>query len=90
MPIINGIEILEAKLLAIQHNERERKMEVDIIRRNAQRLQKLSEDILQVSRMEGGRFTVDIQKNVDINSLILDVIKDIETKYDYDDKKEGS
>jgi hypothetical protein len=49
-----------------------------------------TEDILQVSRMEGGRFTVDIQKNVDINSLILDVIKDIETKYDYDDKKEGS
>jgi two-component system, OmpR family, sensor histidine kinase VicK len=87
MPIINGLEILEEKLSAIQQREHEWKMEFDIIRRNAQRLQKLSEDILQVSRMESGRFTVDIQKNVDINSLISDVIKDIETKYDYGNKK---
>jgi two-component system sensor histidine kinase VicK len=89
MPIINGLEILEEKLSAIQQREHEWKMEFDIIRRNAQRLQKLSEDILQVSRMESGRFTVDIQKNVDINSLISDVIKDIETKYDYETRKVG-
>lgn len=86
MPIINGLEILEEKLSTIQQKEQGWKMEVDIIRRNAQRLLKLSEDILQVSRMESGKFTVDIRVNTDINSLITDVIKDIETKYGYDDK----
>ena len=47
------------------------KREMDIITRNALRLQNLAESILQVSRIESGSFSINIQKDVDIHSLIL-------------------
>jgi signal transduction histidine kinase len=64
--------------------------ELEIVRRNAARLQKLAEDMLQVSRIESGKFTIKAQDKVeDFNSLILDIVKDIEKKYDHTtDKKD--
>ena len=59
---------------------------MDIITRNASRLQNLAESILQVSRIESGSFSINIQKDVDIHSLIFQVIEDIEKKYTYTDK----
>jgi two-component system sensor histidine kinase VicK len=83
MPILNGLEIMEEKL---GDKIRELKREMDIITRNALRLQNLSESILQVSRIESGSFSINIQKDVDIISLISQVIEDIERKYAYTDK----
>ena len=83
MPILNGLEIMEEKL---GDKIREIKREMDIITRNALRLQNLSESILQVSRIESGSFSINIQKGIDIISLISQVIEDIERKYAYTDK----
>ncbi len=83
MPILNGMEILEEKL---GDNVNEYRREIDIITRNASRLQNLAESILQVSRIESGTFNLSIQSNIDIHSLIAQVIEDIEKKYAYTDK----
>lgn len=83
MPILNGMEILEEKLGDKKNKFRR---EIDIITRNASRLQNLAEGILQVSRIESGSFGLIIQKDVDIYDLILQVIDDIEKKYMYTDK----
>ncbi len=83
MPILNVIEILEDKLI---EKKVEFKREMDIIKRNALRLHNLAESILQVSRIEGGRFNLHMQNNVNINVLISQVIEDIKKKYIYTDK----
>jgi len=85
MPIIGGLEMIEARLPSCKEPGEIRE-DLDMISRNASRLQKLSEDILQVSRIENGNFTMHTEQNVNIDSLILDVIKDIEEKYDYTGK----
>ena len=73
MPILNGMEIMEEKLGNVE--KRKYKREMDIITRNAIRLQNLAESILQVSKIESGRFTINIQKDVDIHTVILQVIE---------------
>jgi signal transduction histidine kinase len=57
-----------------------------MITRNASRLQNLAESILQVSRIESGSFSLDIQNNVDLHKLVAQVIEDIEKKYAYKEK----
>jgi signal transduction histidine kinase len=93
MPIIAGLEILEDNLLSSSLLDKEPapaheiKQGLDIINRNALRLQKLSEDILQVSRIESGKFRINIDKeDININSLITETINDIEKKYNYTGK----
>lgn len=86
MPIINGLEILEEKLGA---RKEEFQKELDIITRNASRLEKLAESILQVSRIESRSFHVCIEKDIDIHSLISQVIEDIQKKYLYTNKLNG-
>jgi two-component system, OmpR family, sensor histidine kinase VicK len=83
MPILNGVEILEEKL---GERKTEFKRELDMITRNASRLQNLAESILQVSRIESGSFSLDIQKNVDFHNLVSQVIEDVEKKYAYKEK----
>ena len=77
LPILNGVEILEEKL---GERVNEFKREFDMITRNASRLQNLAESILQVSRIESGSFSLDIQKNVDFHSLVSPVIDDVDKK----------
>jgi signal transduction histidine kinase len=83
MPILNGVEILEEKL---GERKIEFQRELDMITRNASRLQNLAESILQVSRIESGSFSLDIQNNVDLHNLVSQVIEDIEKKYAYKEK----
>jgi signal transduction histidine kinase len=85
MPIVAGIEMIEDKL---GDKVQEIMTELKIVDRNAARLEKLAEDILQVSRIESGTFQINGQNEVDIGSLILDVIKDVERKYQHTDKKD--
>jgi signal transduction histidine kinase len=79
MPILAGVELLESEL---HGNELTPAIKDDlaILSRNAKRLLKLSEDILQASRIETGRLKLYLEQ-VNINALISDVIMDIEKKY---------
>jgi two-component system, OmpR family, sensor histidine kinase VicK len=86
MPIINGLEIMEDKLGS---EKKKFQKELDIITRNASRLEMLAESILQVSRIESGSFQLHMEKDVDIHSLISQVIEDMEKKYLYTDKLTG-
>jgi two-component system, OmpR family, sensor histidine kinase VicK len=83
MPILNGMEILEEKLA---ERKKDFEREIDIITRNASRLQNLAESILQVSKIESGSFNIDKQNRVDFHNLVSQVIEDIEKKYAYTDK----
>jgi signal transduction histidine kinase len=83
MPILNGMEILEEKLGDSIGKYRH---EIDIITRNASRLQNLAESILQVSRIESGTFSLCIHSEIDVHALIAQVIEDVEKKYAYTDK----
>jgi signal transduction histidine kinase len=83
MPILNGMEILEGNL---GDKVKEYRREIDIITRNASRLQSLAESILQASRIESGTFRLSVQSGIDIHSLIAQVIEDIEKKYAYTNK----
>ena len=49
-------------------------------------MQNLAESILQVSRIESGSFSLDIQKNVDFHSLVSPVIDDVDKTYAYKEK----
>ncbi|HZD82429.1 MAG TPA: ATP-binding protein [Nitrososphaeraceae archaeon] len=84
MPIIAGMELLEDKL---GDKAEPVKNELEIVNRNATRLQKLAEDLLQINRIESGKFTIKVRDGVDIIALISDTIKDIEKKYDSTPKK---
>jgi signal transduction histidine kinase len=95
MPIIGGLELLEELLSQITPEQivhREIKRNTDMISRNALRLKKLADDILQASRIEGGVYRLNLQENVNIISLILTTIESIKeimniptnaTKYRY-------
>jgi two-component system, OmpR family, sensor histidine kinase VicK len=72
-PILGLAEVLSSKKGSIeQYNEL-----IDAIIRNARRLEKLTEDILDVTRIESQLLTLNKEK-FDINKQILNVIKDIE------------
>ncbi len=77
MPILGGLELIESKLGNVDHSIKE---ELAIISRNAERLLKLSEDILQASRIETGRLRIYVEQ-VNMAILISEVITDVEKKY---------
>ena len=85
MPIIGGLELIEEK---IKENT-DIKRDLEMVERNAIRLQKLAEDILEVSRIESNSFTLSLEDKVDIHSLITDTVRDIEKKYRYTGKKDN-
>lgn len=68
MPILASIEILEAELG--QKNEW-----LTMIKRNALRLQRLTENILNLSKIESG--SLGLKKELfDLNSLLFEIVKD--------------
>jgi signal transduction histidine kinase len=77
MPILGGLELLESKLRGVDASVKD---ELAIIGRNAERLLKLSEDILQASRIETGRLRLYVEQ-FNLNALITEVITDVEKKY---------
>ncbi len=89
MPIIASIENLKDDIGEIFMIDRGQKMKeiresldssLSIILRNSMRLLQLSEDILQVSKIESGTFKMNME-SVDMNSLIDQVLSDIKKKY---------
>jgi signal transduction histidine kinase len=67
-PILGLSEILESQF-------GERRDEIRIIARNARRLNRLSQDILDVSKIESGSFTLNL-KTIDLGEVISSVIMD--------------
>src|SRR5919106_5671010 len=75
MPIIGYAELLEEEEEGLGHNEK-RKESVTAIIRNAKRLQRLANDILDVTKIESN--TLNIKKEqLNLNDLILNVLEDI-------------
>jgi signal transduction histidine kinase len=67
-PILGLSQILESKF-------GERSEEMKVIARNARRLERLTEDILDVSKIESGALTLNIQ-TIDLDEVISSVIMD--------------
>jgi signal transduction histidine kinase len=91
MPIIGGLELLEERLSQIPQTKKEHqeiKRDIDMINRNALRLKKLADDILQVSRIEGGVYKINMQENVNIIALILAAVDSIKQNYEYSEKRD--
>ncbi|TBR11028.1 MAG: HAMP domain-containing histidine kinase [Candidatus Nitrosotenuis sp.] len=72
MPILVNIELLEQDFG--KDNE-----EIKIIARNARRLQRLTENILSVTKIESGSLKLN-KESFDVNSVISDVIKEETTR----------
>jgi signal transduction histidine kinase len=90
-PIIGGLELLEERLSQIPQGKKvhqEIKRDIDLINRNALRLKKLADDILQVSRIEGGVYKINMRENVNIIALILAAIDSIKQNYEYSEKRD--
>ena len=85
MPILTGADLIQQGLMKQKDKLGKEDFEelfssTSMVMRNASRLMKLSEDILQVSRIESGVFSLNLEE-VDIEKLVRTVIADIEKKY---------
>jgi signal transduction histidine kinase len=54
---------------------------IEVIIRNANRLKRLAEVILEVSNIENGTFRLDEKQRVDLQSIIMGIIDDMRKKY---------
>jgi signal transduction histidine kinase len=93
MPILNGIEMLEESLHHHHTNNKGKKDNdndnnkeinqeiIEVIIRNANRLKRLAEVILEVSNIENGSFKLDEKQRVDLHSIIIGIIDDMRKKY---------
>ena len=79
-PILGGIDLLEERFDRLKD---EAKHELGMITRNANRLQKLAEDMLQIGRIEDRSFILNMEE-VNINSLISCAIDDRKLKITLD------
>ena len=76
-PIIGLIELLKDNYDADRNEYRIRKIELDILARNAKRLERLATDILEVSRIESNTFRLS-KELFDLNDKIRNVISDFD------------
>lgn len=80
-PIIGIMNVLRSRV-----TDYEQQKLFDIVIRNAKRLQRLSEDILDVTRIEGR--TLDIKKEVfDINNAITSILQEYRSQTDRNNNK---
>lgn len=85
MPILSGADLLQEAIDDIKGNIDADKAadlvsNIQLIVRNASKLLKLSEDILQVSRIESGTFRLKVELVV-LEPLIRSTIADVEKRY---------
>lgn len=69
---LNAVQTSAAFLMDAELGERERRRLLDVIRRAASSMNHLIEDLLDVSRMESGAFTVELQR-LDFGALATEV-----------------
>ncbi len=79
MPILNLSELLYSKLKELQQEGKQEEKEMlemsEIILRNANRLHQLTEDILDVTRIESNTLTLR-KERLNLNDVILNVVQD--------------
>lgn len=85
MPILTGADLIQQGLMKQKDKFGKEEFEelfssASLVIRNASKLMKLSEDILQVSLIESGVLSLNLEK-VDLEELVNTVIVDIEKKY---------
>jgi signal transduction histidine kinase len=81
IPILGLTEILYSHT-----NDPEQAKSLEVIRRNAKRLMRLSTDILDVTRIEGKSLELK-QQEFNLNDVILDAMNDITLRREFLDKK---
>jgi signal transduction histidine kinase len=81
-PLLGAAEIIESQF-ENKENIEVTKAEVEMILRNAKRLERLSSDILEVSRIESGGLKLNIEK-FSLSYVIADAIKDAKARSIYD------
>lgn len=79
-----------AELLGEQLKEKDKievsKAEIDMIIRNAKRLERLSSDILELSRIESGAMKLD-EENFSLSYIIADSVKDAKARAGFDEDR---
>ena len=75
-PIIALAEVIQQEGI---HNIEKNREFLDIIFRNSRRLLQISEDVLDVARIESGSFSLNKEK-ININELITDILKEYRQK----------
>ncbi len=75
-PIIALAEVIQKEGI---HNIEKNREFLDIIFRNSRRLMQLSEDVLDVARIESGSFSL-FKEKFNLNELITDILKDYRQK----------
>ena len=84
MPIVGIVEVLMSQLN--DPSQQSLRNDIEIIYRNADRLKRLAEDILNVSRIESGNFKLEIAE-CDIYSVIGETIQEIRGSFGYWSRK---
>jgi two-component system sensor histidine kinase VicK len=79
VPILNLSELLYSKIRGQQHEQEQQKEMLKIILRNANRLHQLTEDILDVTRIESHTLTLR-KERFNLNDLIIEIIEDYKNK----------
>jgi signal transduction histidine kinase len=69
---LNAVQTSAAFLMDVELAETDRRRLLDVIRRAASSMNRLIEDLLDVSRMESGAFTVELQR-LDVAALVSEV-----------------
>ena len=85
MPIVGIVEVMMGRLG--DPSQQEIRQDMEIIYRNADRLKRLAEDILNVSRIESGNFRLDIIE-CDIYTVIEETIQEIRGSFAYWSRKQ--
>jgi signal transduction histidine kinase len=80
-PIIGGLGLLQNRLKVELKGDAKAEKEFEMVVRNADRLQRLAEDILELTIIEGDQLHLELQDNVDIYQLVLNAVQEIEQKY---------
>jgi signal transduction histidine kinase len=75
-PIITLAEVIQQEGI---NNIEKNKQLLDIIFRNAKRLMRISEDVLDVARIESGSFSLNKEK-FNLKEMIIDILKEYEQK----------
>lgn len=86
MPILSSAKTLRADIESIKDQLEESVRadiaeDLDMIHRNASRLQRLAENILYIVRIESGQFKLRMQNVGDFDSIIASVARDVHKKY---------
>jgi signal transduction histidine kinase len=84
-PLLSAAELMDSKSEDNGDIQVSRK-EIDLILRNARRLERLSADILQVSRIDSGALRLDLE-DFDISTAIDEVVKDATMQPGFDQSK---